>query len=70
MNKQEQSAADRKISLNSLIEDEEKENENKKDNKNIDNEDKNEKLERKNLEKRNAVDYTGQEINLNELIFE
>ena len=70
INKQEQSAADRKISLNSLIEDEEKENENENEKENIDNEDKNEKLEGKNLEKRNAVDYTGQEINLNELIFE
>ena len=62
INKQEQNTAERKISLNSLIEDEEKEN--------IDNENKDEKLEEKNKAKRNAVDYTGQEINLNELIFE
>ena len=62
INKQEQNNADRKISLNSLIEDEE--------NENIDNENKNEKLEEKNNTKRNAIDYTGQGINLNELIFE
>ena len=67
INKQEQKPSERKISLNSLIEDEE----NEKEKDNIDNENKNEeKLEDKNLAKRNGVDYTGQEINLNELIFE
>ena len=62
INKQEKNTAERKISLNSLIEENEKDN--------IDNENDNEKLEEKNRAKRNGVDYTGQEINLNELIFE
>ena len=41
------------------------------DNDNINNENKNEeKLEEKNREKKNGVENTGEEINLNELIFE
>ena len=76
MNKQEHKIDDRKISLNSLIEEEE---ENEKDKIIIDNENKNEKLEDKNKNEKledknktkenNAVKPT-QEINLNELIFE
>ena len=74
LNRQDQANAGRKISLNSLLEDEEeeKEKENKTKEINIINKDikENMNLEEINNLRRNAVDYTGKEINLSELIFE
>ena len=75
LNKNDQANEGRKISLNSLLEDEEEKGK-EKDNKIIDlnniNNDINENMNLEEIKelRRNAVDYTGKEINLNELIFE
>ena len=73
LNKQEQANEGRKISLNSLLEDEEEKEKEAKisDSNNINNGiNENMNLEEIKELRRNAVDYTGKEINLNELIFE
>jgi hypothetical protein len=77
LNKQEQTNEGRKISLNSLLEDEEEKEKAREreaqisDLNNINN-DINENINLEEIKelRRNAVDYTGKEINLNELIFE